>query len=192
MRRTLLGGALAAPLAFGLVCPAFAQISGTFSATLSGFQPTPAYSQLSVSNVSSSVALPTGTTVIVYNTGSTAAYVTLGNSTAAATAAGDVIQPNSWMAFNVGSNTYLAAMTSSGATALTISGGTGLPAGAGGGASSGGTIPTGSAGSPNASVVSVQGVSGATALPVTGTFWQTTQPVSLSSFPALAAGSNTI
>ncbi len=40
--------------------------------------------------------------------------------------------------------------------------------------------------------LNVQGISGGTAIPVSGTFWQTTQPVSLSSLPALASGSNTI
>src|SRR5271166_5138628 len=191
MRGTLFGVALAAPLAFGLACPALAQgLTGVFTATMSAFQPTPAYSQLAVSNLSSRVALPSGSTVVVYNTGASAAYVTLGSSSVTATtAAADVIQPNSWMAFAVGSNTYLAGITSSGATALAISGGAGLPAGAGSG---GGSIPTGSAGSPNASVVSVQGVPGSIGLPVTGTFWQTMQPVSLASLPALAAGANTI
>ena len=62
-------------------------------------------------------------------------------------------------------------------------------AAAGGG---GGSVPTGSAGSPTASVVSVQGVSGGTGVPVTGTFWPATQPVSLASLPALVAGSATI
>src|SRR5271166_359727 len=193
MRGTLFGVALAAPLAFGLACPALAQgLTGVFTATMSAFQPTPAYSQLAVSNLSSRVALPSGSTVVVYNTGASAAYVTLGNSSVTATTtAADVIQPNSWMAFAVGSNTHLAGITSSGAAALAISGGAGLPAGAGGG-SGGGSIPTGSAGSPNASVVSVQGVPGSIALPVTGTFWQTMQPVSLASLPALAAGANRI
>jgi hypothetical protein len=177
------------------------KVAGTFSATLSGFAPTPAYSQLNVGPSSARVGLPSGTAVVVYNTGSYAAYVTLGNSSVTATTSDDVIQPNSWMAFTVGSNTYLAAIETAGATALNISGGSGLPTGAGVG--SGGSVPTGSAGSPNASVVSVQGISGGTGVPVTGTFWQTTQPVSgtfwqatqpvsLASLPALAAGSNTI
>jgi hypothetical protein len=184
MKRLLGGAALAAIFA----CPAFAQIAGTFSATLSGFAPTPAYSQLTVGPSSARVALPSGTVVVVYNTGSAAAYVTLGNSSVTATTSGDVIQPSSWMAFTVGANTYLAAIETAGATTLNLSGGSGLPTGAGGG----GSVPTGSAGSPNAAVLSVQGVSGGTGVPVTGTFWQSTQPVSLASLPALATGSNTI
>ena len=183
MKHTLLIGALAAPFAFGLACPALAQSSGSFSATLSGFQPTPQYSQLSASTVSSSVPLPVGTTVIVYNNGPSAAYVALGDATVTATTAGALIQPSNWMAFTVGASAYLAGVTSSGAAALVISGGIAGPSVA---------TPTGTAGSPNANVVSVQGVSGATALPVAGTFWQTTQPVSIASLPALAAGAATI
>ncbi len=183
MKHAFLITTLATLPAFGLACPALAQTSGAFSATLNGFQPTPAYSQLSASNVSSSVLLPFGTTVIVYNNGPNAAYVTLGNSTVTATTEGALIQPSNWMAFAAGANAYLAGITSSGTTTLTISGGM---------AGADVSIPTGSAGSPNANVVSVQGVSGATALPVTGTFWQPTQPVSLASLPALAASANTI
>ncbi len=194
------------------------------------------------------MALPNGTTVVVYNTGSNAAYVTLGNSSVTATTSNDVIQPNSWLAFTAGATTYLAALETAGTTTLNISGGSGLATGAGGGGggSGSGSVPTGSAGSPNASVVTMQGVSGMTpvktdgsavtqpvsatslplptgaatsvnqtnvqsapgssastavtvqgstsgvAIPVTGTFFQTTQPVSLASLPALAAGANTI
>jgi uncharacterized membrane protein len=61
------------------------KISGNFTANLTGFQPTPAYSQLSVGPTSSRVALPSGLVVIVYNTGANAAFVTLGNSTVTAT-----------------------------------------------------------------------------------------------------------
>ena len=43
--------------------------------------------------------------------------------------------------------------------------------------------PTGPAGTPNTNVVTVQGIGGATGIPVTGTFWQTTQPISAVSLP---------
>ena len=127
-------------------------VSGTFS--LSGFQPTPPYSQLSVGATSSRVALPSGTVVVVYNTGSNAAYVTLGGSSVAATTADDVIQPNSWMAFTVGSNAYLAAIETAGGTALNISGGSGLPTGAGGGGGGAITSPLGSS-TPDSAGVAV-------------------------------------
>ena len=65
------------------------KISGNFTASLGGFQPTPAYAQLSVAATSSRVLLPSGTVVIVYNTGANAAYVTLGNSSVAATVGND-------------------------------------------------------------------------------------------------------
>jgi hypothetical protein len=41
----------------------------------------------------------------------------------------------------------------------------------------------GTAGSPSSNVVSVQGVTSGTAIPVSGTFWQTTQPISAASLP---------
>jgi hypothetical protein len=142
---------LAEAALFGfLAAPAMAQnVSGTFSATLSGFQPTPSYSQLSVSSASNSVALPNGNTVVVYNIGSSDAYVTLGGSGVAATLADDVVKAGGWMAFGVGSNGYLAAITASGSTSLNISGGSGLASGSAGSASSGGggTVAQGSAGS---------------------------------------------
>ena len=167
-------------------------VTGSLAATLSGFQPGAAYATpLSVSTTSSRVALPAGSVVVVYNTGAAAAYVQLGGSSVAATTSNDVVPAGGWMAFSVGSNAYLAAISSSGTTSLNISGGSGLPTGAGGGGA-GASIPTGSAGSPNAAVVSVQGVAGGVPQPVSGTFWQTTQPVSLASLPALAAGSSTI
>jgi hypothetical protein len=116
------------------------KISGSFSASLSGFQPTPAYAQLSVGSASARVALPSGTVVIVYNTGANSAFVTLGSSTVTATTGNDVVPAGGWMAFTVGPNTFLAAIETAGATGLNISGGTGLPTGtgAGGGGSGGG------------------------------------------------------
>src|SRR6202167_6826032 len=57
------------------------KISGSFSASLSGFQPTPSYAQLTVGATSARVALPSGSVVIVYNTGANSAFVTLGGST---------------------------------------------------------------------------------------------------------------
>jgi hypothetical protein len=189
MKRILLGAAGAAGLLFGVpagaqtyqdsggtyvrgvvpiqpgVGPLFTttnpgKISGTFSATLSGFQPTPAYSQLSVGATSSRVALPSGLVVIAYNTGASAAFVTLGNSTATATVGNDVIPAGGWMAFTVGPNTFLAAIETAGATSLNISGGTGLPTGAGGGGGGGGgsNASVGAIGSPAPGSATYNGV----------------------------------
>ena len=60
----------------------------------------------------------------------------------------------------------------------------------GGGSSSSSPTPTGPAGSPNANVVSVQGVANGTALQVAGTFFQVSQPVSAAALP-LPAGAAT-
>ena len=107
------------------------KISGSFSASLSGFTPTPSYASLSVTTSSSRVALPSGTTVIVYNTGLNDAYVTLGNASVVAATSNDVVKAGGWMAFSVGSNAYLAAVEISGPTSVSLSGGSGLPTGTG-------------------------------------------------------------
>lgn len=141
------------------------KISGSFSATLSGFQPTPSYSQLALSNPNTSarVSLPSGTVVIVYNTSaSSAAECTLGNSSVTATAIDDVIQPSSWMAFTVGANTYIACI-STGTPTLSLSGGSGLPTGSGGGGGGGGSnASVGSTGStiPASATYAAMNVSG--------------------------------
>ena len=120
------------------------KISGSFSASLTGFQPTPAYAQLSVGATSSRTALPSGSVVIVYNTGSNPAFVTLGTSTVTATTANDVVPAGGWIAFTVGPNTFIAAIETGGATSLNISGGSGLPtvAGGNGGGGGGGSNPS--------------------------------------------------
>lgn len=111
------------------------QISGSFSATLSGFAPTPAYASLTATNASARVALPAGTVVVVYNTGTTAVSCTLGNGTVTAVANEDIIQPSSWLAYTVGSNADIACIDQTGSTSnvVVVSGGSGLPTGAGGG-----------------------------------------------------------
>ena len=204
MKRILLGAAGAAGLLFGVpagaqtyqdsggtyvggvvpiqpgVGPLFTttnpgKISGTFSATLSDFQPTPAYSQLSVGATSSRVALPSGLVVIAYNTGASAAFVTLGNSTATATVGNDVIPAGGWMAFAVGPNTFLAAIETAGATSLNISGGTGLPTGAGGGGGGGGgsNASVGAIGSPAPGSATYNGVlvAGGNIVGASGSAW---------------------
>ena len=94
-------------------------VAGSFSATLVGFAPGGSYATFSnVGASSSAIALPTGATVVVYNTGLVPAYVTLGGSGVAATTGNDVVPAGGWMAFTVGSNTYLAAITASGSTSL--------------------------------------------------------------------------
>jgi len=151
-------------------------VAGAFSATLGGFQPTPAYATLSVGATSSRVALPSGTVVIVYNTGSNPAYVTLGGATVTATTSNDVIPAGGWMAFTVGTNAFLAAIETAGATSLNLSGGTGLPTGAGGGVGGGGSgsnASVGSTGSPAPGSATYNGMllSGGNMVGASGSAW---------------------
>ncbi|HTZ67921.1 MAG TPA: hypothetical protein VMB83_10730 [Roseiarcus sp.] len=150
-------------------------ITGSFSATLSGFQPTPAYATLSVSGTSGRVALPSGTAVVVYNTGASAAYVTLGNSSVTATNGMDVVPPGGSCGFVVGANTYLAAIETAGTTSLTLSGGSGLTTnacGAGGGGS-GSNASVGSTGStaPGSATYNGMLVSGGNMVGASGSAW---------------------
>lgn len=107
-------------------------ISGSFSATLSGFAPGAQYATLAVTTASARVALPAGTVVVVYNDGPVNVYTKLGTNTVTATTSMDVIVPGSWVAYTVGTNTYLAGITKFGAAALILSGGSGLATGGGG------------------------------------------------------------
>lgn len=206
MKRILLGAAGAAGLLFGVpagaqtyqdsggtyvggvvpiqpgVGPLFTasnpgKISGSFSASLSGFQPAPAYSQLSVGATSSRVALPSGSVVVVYNTGTNAAFVTLGNSSVTAAASNDVVPAGGWTAFTVGPNTNLAAIETAGTTSLNISGGTGLPTGTSGGGGGGGgggsNASVGAIGSPAPGSATYNGVlvAGGNIVGASGSAW---------------------
>ena len=168
-------------------------VTGSLSATLSGFQPGAAYATpLAVSTSSSRVALPSGTTVIVYNTGATAAYVQLGGSNVAATTANDVIPAGGWSAFSVGSNAYLAALTSSGTTTLNVSGGSGLPTGGGGGTVAQGSAASASGAWPVLETIGGAAVSAANGLfvnPATGATFPISGSVSLSGTPNVAVTS---
>lgn len=128
-------------------------VSGSFSATLSGFTPnSTGAANLSANGATPvSVALPTGTVVDVTNTGANDANVTLSVGSGTAASTDFTIKAGAAVGLTVGSNTFLNAVTTTGATVLNIKGGTGLVTGYGGG-SSGGT-------SSNASV----GTTGATA-----------------------------
>jgi hypothetical protein len=178
------------------------KISGSFSASLSGFQPTPSYASLSVGATSGRVALPSGTVVVVYNTGSNAAYVTLGSAGVTAATSDDFVPAGGWMAFAVGSNAYLAAIETAGGTTLNLSGGSGLPTGAccaAGGATSGSNASVGSTGSaiPGSATLGGMSVGGTmTAMPGTSNGLKVdgsavTQPVSPSTAAAFGAATPT-
>ena len=138
-------------------------VAGTFSASLSGFTPTPSYKQLTSSGTSSvSTAVPTGSVDIVYNTSASVAYCTYGSSGVAATSSSDVIQANSWVAFTVPSgDTTIACISPSGNLGINVSGGSGLPTGSGGGGGAGGgsNASVGSTGSSGPSAATQMGMS---------------------------------
>ncbi len=136
-------------MTFRLSCAAIALAAGVSSASATvipsqpPFQPTPAYAQLPVGATSSRVALPSGSVIAVYNTGSNPAFVVLGNSSVVATASGDQVAPGGFLCQAVGSATYLAAIETAGTTSINISGGAGICAGSGGGGGGGGSLAFG-------------------------------------------------
>lgn len=115
-------------------------VSGSFSATLSGFTPNGNYATpLAVTTTTGNVALPSGTSVLVQNVGSNVAYVNLGTSGAVtATTSSIAVPAGGGCSLTVGSNTFLAAITASSTTTLNLAGGTGLGNACYGGGSSGG------------------------------------------------------
>ena len=146
-------------------------VAGSVSASFSGYSPAAYGSTMNVTSASSRQVLPAGTTVVVYNTGTNNAYVTIGNSSVVAALNNDVVFPNCWITYSVGSSVDIAAITSASTTTLNLSGGSGLPAGGCAAVLTGASTVTANQGTATG-----------------GTPW----PVSVSSLPALAAGSNTI
>ena len=114
-------------------------ITGSFSATTTGF---PGSSQttgtpISVTTGGVTGTLPAGAVVVASNVGATnGAYCKLGGS---ATTSDQLIPPNSWFAFTVGTNTQLTCITSTSTTTVNMVGGAGLPTGSGGGGGGGGS-----------------------------------------------------
>jgi hypothetical protein len=124
-------------------------ISGSFSATLSGFPGSTQTTGTPIAVTTGGVTgtLPAGTVVVASNVGATNnAFCKLG---ASATVNDQLIAPNSWFGFTVGSNTQLTCITSTSTTTINMVGGAGLPTGAGGGGGgggSGGTVTQGPTG----------------------------------------------
>lgn len=90
------------------------------------FSPTSATSNasLSVTTTTSNVALPTGSFIVVTNSGTTNAYFALGvGAGTTATTSAQFIAAGSSLVISVGSNTYLAGITAAGTTTLNIAGG---------------------------------------------------------------------
>lgn len=143
-------------------------VSGTFSASFSGFQPSATGSvgtPITATTGGAAGSLPSGTVVIATNAGATnTAYCQLGSS--ASTSAQPIAPNGGWFAFTVGSATQLACATSTSTTTVNLLGGAGLPTGTGGGGggSSGGTVAISQAtpGTTNAVAVTNINSNGAT------------------------------
>ena len=80
---------------------------------------------LSVSNSSNSVALPSGTSVVLSNIGANAAYCNLGVGSATATTANLLVPAGGSAGLTVGSNTFLACITASSTTTINVTAGSG-------------------------------------------------------------------
>lgn len=166
------------------VCgPASAVASPASGFAVAGFNPT-GQALLSVSNVSSNVALgtnststPPATTALVRNTGTVDARIALGGSGVAATTSSFLIQAGTSQVIQIGSQTFIAAITAASTTTLDISTGTGTPAVAGssstggGGSVTQGTTPWivaggGTAGAPGTAALTIQGIGSGTPVPM--------------------------
>jgi hypothetical protein len=119
-------------------------ITGSFTATLSGFTPGMTFATLTAAGTSGSVALPAGTVVAFQNTGSATVSCTLGVGSAAALANEIQVPASSTVFVTVGSNTFGACIDQTGSTSnlVVLAGGSGLGTGfgGGGGGGSGGNV----------------------------------------------------
>ena len=152
-------------------------VSGTFSATLSGFRPTTTGTPISVTTGGVTRSLPAGSQVVATNVGTTnGAYCKLG---ASATTSDQYIAPNGgWFGFAISGDTQLTCITGTSTTTVNMTGGTGLPTGTGGGGGSGGggsvtqgttpwiTAGQGTAGAAAAAVTTIQGIASMTPVQV--------------------------
>lgn len=184
--------ALIAALLAAVPVAAFAQGAGPVNT----FLPT-GNATLSVSSTSSSVALPTNAastpiasqSALITNTGSQTAFVIFGNSSVVATVYGFPIPVGASVGLNINNNTYIAAITSTSTTTLAITTGAGTPSIAYAPGAVSGTLDvqgTGTAGSPAGGVLTIQGASGGTAVPITGSVSATNPSVSATGSPVPA------
>jgi len=111
---------------------AYAQQAGCINATpcvqTNTFIPR-ASSSLSVTSTSARVAVPdvTQQTIVVTNTGASAAYVAIGTSSVVATTSSIPLAVGQTVAFATGTTTYIAGITASGSATFAIQSGSGVP-----------------------------------------------------------------
>jgi hypothetical protein len=115
-------------------------ITGSISASLTGFTPGLTFASLTASAASGSVALPAGTTVAFQNTGTTTVSCTMGVGSATAVAGQIQVPASSTVFVTPGSNTWGACINESGVASnvVRLAGGSGLGTGFGGGGGGGG------------------------------------------------------
>lgn len=121
-------------------------VNATVSASITGFPGTTQTTGTPISVTTGGVTgtLPAGAEVVASNVGATnGAYCKLG---ASASTSDQLIPPNSWFGFTVGTNTQITCITSTSTTTVNLVGGAGLPTGSGGGSGGGGgTVNQGTA-----------------------------------------------
>jgi hypothetical protein len=122
--------------------------AASVSASIAGFAPGAAFANLTATGSSADVALPAGTVVLFQNTGITAVSCTLSIGAGTAVANENIIQPASWLAFTVGSNTHGSCIDQTGSVSnvVVLTGGSGIPTGSGGGSGGGGGAITAASG----------------------------------------------
>jgi hypothetical protein len=110
-------------------------VSGTFSATIGGFDPTAVGTPITATTGGATGTLPSGAVVVATNVGSTnGAFCALG---ASSSTSWQYIAPGGgWFAFTVGAATQLTCLTSASTTTINMVGGAGLATGVSGGGGS--------------------------------------------------------
>lgn len=173
-------------------------VAASVSASIAAFLPT-GHTTLAVTVATGNVAFGSAdNSLVLRNIGSQACYFKLGAAGVTAATTDFYLAAGDWCCLDRTGQVRIAAITASGTTTLEIWTGTGLASlsqagGSGGGGGNvnitqvgGAAIALGQTTMANSFPVVLS--SNQSSIPVTGTFWQATQPVSLATLPALVAG----
>lgn len=173
-------------------------VAASVSASIAAFLPT-GHATLAVTVATGNVAFGSAdNSLVLRNIGSQACYFKLGAAGVTAAVTDFYLAAGDWCCLDRTGQVRIAAITATGTTTLEIWTGTGLASlsqagGSGGGGGNvninqvgGAAVALGQTTMANSFPVAI--ASNQSALPVTGTFWQATQPVSLTTLPALTAG----
>lgn len=122
-------------LPYGSVLP----VSGTFSASLAGFNPTAgATANLTAGVTTGSVNLPAGADIVVTNSGANTIHFRLTAGASSAVTTDQTLVAGAAAGFHITTATVFSAITDTSTSTVNIQGGAGLVAGYGGGSSGGG------------------------------------------------------